>query len=108
MASTFERRIASFADHPLVGDTRAKGLIGAIELVADKKTKRAFDPKKGVGALCADILQENGLIVRSMGDAVAFCPPLIIKEDEINEMFDIMAKGLRILEERVLKENLRN
>jgi len=108
VASTFEKRIASFADHPLVGDTRAKGLIGAIELVADKKTKRAFDPKKGVGALCADILQENGLIVRSMGDAVAFCPPLIIKEDEINEMFDIMAKGLRILEERVLKENLRN
>jgi len=43
-----------------------------------------------------------------MGDAVAFCPALIIKEDEINEMFDIMAKGLRILEERVLKENLRN
>ena len=108
VASTFERRIASFADHPLVGDTRAKGLIGAIELVADKKTKRAFDPKKGVGALCADILQENGLLVRSMGDAVAFCPPLIIKEDEINEMFDIMAKGLKILEERVLKENLRN
>jgi 4-aminobutyrate--pyruvate transaminase len=108
VASTFEKRIASFADHPLVGDTRAKGLIGAIELVADKKTKRAFDPKKGVGSLCADILQENGLIVRSMGDAVAFCPPLIIKEDEINEMFDIMAKGLRILEERVLKENLRN
>jgi 4-aminobutyrate--pyruvate transaminase len=108
VASTFDKRIASFADHPLVGDTRAKGLIGAIELVADKKTKRAFDPKKGVGALCADILQENGLIVRSMGDAVAFCPPLIIKEDEINEMFDIVGKGLRILEERVLKENLRN
>jgi 4-aminobutyrate--pyruvate transaminase len=108
VASTFEKRIASFADHPLVGDTRAKGLIGALELVADKKTKRAFDPKKGVGALCADILQENGLIVRSMGDAVAFCPPLIIKEDEINEMFDIVGKGLRILEERVLKENLRN
>ncbi len=108
VAPTFEKRIAAFADHPLVGDTRAKGLIGAIELVADKKTKRAFDPKKGVGALCAEILQENGLIVRSMGDAVAFCPPLIIKEDEINEMFDIMAKGLRILEERVLKENLRN
>ena len=108
VAPVFEKRIASFADHPLVGDTRAKGLIGAIELVADKKTRRAFDPKKGVGNICAEILQENGLIVRSMGDAVAFCPPLIITEDEINEMFDIMAKGLRILEERVLKENLRN
>jgi 4-aminobutyrate--pyruvate transaminase len=108
VATPFEKRIASFADHPLVGETRAKGLIGAIELVADKKTKRAFDPKKGVGAIAADILQENGLIVRPMGDSIAFCPPLIIKEDEINEMFDIVGKGLRILEERVLKENLRN
>ncbi|MGE3872336.1 MAG: aminotransferase [Parvibaculaceae bacterium] len=108
VAPTFEKRLGQFADHPLVGETRAKGLIGAIELVADKKTKRAFDPKKGVGAMAAEILQENGLIVRPMGDSIAFCPPLIIKEDEINEMFDIVGKGLRILEERVLKENLRN
>ncbi len=108
VAPTFEKRIASFSDHPLVGETRAKGLIGAIELVADKKTKRPFDPKKGVGALTCDILQELGLIVRSMGDSVAFCPPLIITEAEINEMFDIVDKGLRMLEERVLKENLRN
>lgn len=108
VAPTFEKRIGQFADHPLVGEVRAKGLIGAVELVADKKTKRAFEPKKGVGAIAADILQENGLIVRPMGDSIAFCPPLIISEAEINEMFDIVAKGLRILEERVLKENLRN
>jgi len=108
VAPTFEKRIGQFADHPLVGEIRARGLIGAIELVADKKTKRAFDPKKGVGAIAADILQENGLIVRPMGDSIAFCPPLVIREDEINEMFDIVGKGLRILEERVLKENLRN
>jgi 4-aminobutyrate--pyruvate transaminase len=108
VAATFEKRIGQFADHPLVGETRAKGLIGAIELVADKKTKRSFDPKKGVGAIAADIMQENGLIVRPMGDSVAFCPPLIIKEDEIDEMFDIVGKSLRSLEERVLKENLRN
>ncbi len=108
VAPTFEKRIASFADHPLVGEARAKGLIGAIELVADRKTKRPFDPKKGVGALAAEILEQQGLIVRPMGDAIAFCPPLIITESEINEMFDIVGKGLRILEERVLKENLRN
>jgi 4-aminobutyrate--pyruvate transaminase len=108
MTPTFEKRIAQFADHPLVGETRAKGLIGAIELVADKKSKRAFDPKKAVGAIATEILQENGLIVRAMGDAIALCPPLIIREDEINEIFDIVGKGLRILEERVLKENLRS
>ncbi len=108
VAPAFEKRIARFADHPLVGETRAKGLIGAIELVADSKSKRPFDPKKAVGALAAEILQDNGLIVRNMGDSIAFCPPLIIAEDEIDEMFDIVDKGLRILEERVLKENLRN
>ena len=108
VATTFEKRIAEFSDHPLVGETRAKGLIGAIELVADKRTKRPFDSKKGVGAIATEILQDNGLIVRSMGDSIAFCPPLVIREDEINEMFDIVAKGLRILDERVLKENLRN
>jgi 4-aminobutyrate--pyruvate transaminase len=55
-----------------------------------------------------EILQDNGLIVRNMGDSIAFCPPLVIREGEIDEMFDIVDKGLRILEERVLKENLRN
>jgi 4-aminobutyrate--pyruvate transaminase len=108
VAPTFEKGIAQFADHPLVGETRAKGLIGAIELVADKKTKRPFDPKKGMGAIATEILQDHGLIVRNMGDSIAFCPPLVIREEEIEEMFDIVGKGLRILEERVLKENLKN
>ncbi|MGE3832315.1 MAG: aminotransferase, partial [Parvibaculaceae bacterium] len=49
VAAVFERRIARLADHPLVGNARAKGLIGALELVADKDTKRAFDPKKTIG-----------------------------------------------------------
>jgi 4-aminobutyrate--pyruvate transaminase len=107
VAPVFEGRIRKLGDHPLVGDARAVGLIGALELIADKKTKRAFDPKKGVGAACADLLQEMGLILRAMGDSVAFCPPLIITADEINEMFDIVEKGLDRMEERIAKENLR-
>jgi 4-aminobutyrate--pyruvate transaminase len=107
VAPVFEGRIKKLGDHPLVGDARAVGLIGALELVADKKTRRAFDPKKAVGAACADLLQEMGLILRAMGDSVAFCPPLIITADEINEMFDIVEKGLDRMEERIAKENLR-
>jgi 4-aminobutyrate--pyruvate transaminase len=107
VSSVFERRIARLGDHPLVGNARAKGLLGALELVADKQTKRAFDPKKAVGTLCADLLQEHGLIVRAMGDAVAFCPPLIISEAEIDEMFDIVEKGLALTEEHVHREKLR-
>jgi 4-aminobutyrate--pyruvate transaminase len=48
-----------------------------------------------------------GLILRAMGDSVAFCPPLIITADEINEMFDIVEEGLDRMEERIAKENLR-
>jgi 4-aminobutyrate--pyruvate transaminase len=107
VAPVFEGRIRKLGDHPLVGNPRAVGLIGALELVADKKTKRAFDPKKAVGAATADLLQEMGVILRSMGDSVAFCPPLIITADEINEMFDIVEKGLDRMEERVRKEDLR-
>jgi 4-aminobutyrate---pyruvate transaminase len=107
VAPRFEGHIKRLAGHPLVGEGRAVGLIGALELVADKKTKRPFDPKKGVGAACADMLQELGLIVRSMGDSVAFCPPLVITEAEIDEMFAIVEQGLDRMEERVHKEELR-
>src|SRR5271170_1452881 len=75
-----------FADHPLLGEVRGVGLIGAIELVADKKTRKPFDPKLGIGAYCVKRAQEHGLIVRALGDSVAFCPPLIISAAEIELM----------------------
>jgi 4-aminobutyrate---pyruvate transaminase len=74
------------ADHPLVGEIRGLGLIAAVELVADKKTKATFDPPGSVGAILFERCQENGLILRPIGDAVAFCPPLIIGEDQLHEM----------------------
>ncbi len=77
-------------------------------VVADKKTKRAFDPKKAVGATCVNFLQELGLINRAMGDAIAFCPPLIITTDEIHEMFDMVEAGLDKTEAWVAKEGLRS
>ena len=78
VAPVFLSRLDKLAEHPLVGEARGVGLIGALELVADKKTKRAFDPKKQVGPTCVNFLQGLGLINRAMGDALAFCPPLII------------------------------
>ena len=83
------------------------GLIGALELVADKKTRRAFDPKKTVGATCVNFLQELGLINRAMGDSVAFCPPLIITTEDIHEMFDMVAAAMDQTEAWVRKEGLR-
>jgi 4-aminobutyrate--pyruvate transaminase len=86
----FERRLRALADHPLVGDVRVAGLMGAVELVADKATRRQFAPVGSVAVKVGAAALDHGLIVRtsSCGDVLAFCPPLIITEAEINEMFD--------------------
>lgn len=83
-----------FADHPLVGEVRGTGLIGAIELVQNKKTRAAFDPKQGVGAYFVARGHEHGIIHRGIGDAIAFCPPLIITEAQIEDMFGRFSKAL--------------
>src|SRR5437899_7872851 len=87
--------IRSFADHPLVGDARGVGLIGAVEVVRDKATKQSFDPKAGVAAYLVRRAQHHGAILRNMpGDIVAFSPPLIISEPEIDEMMACFGKAL--------------
>jgi 4-aminobutyrate--pyruvate transaminase len=86
--------LRSFADHPLVGEVRGIGLIGAIELVADKANRTAFDPAAGVGAFLAKRAHYHGVIIRALGDSIAFCPPLIIKEHEIDLMFERFGRAL--------------
>ncbi|MCZ6619018.1 MAG: aminotransferase [Gammaproteobacteria bacterium] len=83
----FQNRLREFADHPLVGDTRGVGLLGAIELVADKETKEPFDADRGVGAYLMNRCEANGVILRALGDTLAFCPPLIISTDQVDELF---------------------
>ena len=71
------------------------GLVGALELVGDKRTKKPFDPKKGVGAQVVNQAQAEGLIVRGIaGDIITICPPLIIKPAEIDELFDKLGRAL--------------
>jgi 4-aminobutyrate--pyruvate transaminase len=87
--------IRSYADHPLIGEARGIGLIGAVEVVRDKATKQSFDPKAGVAAYLVRRAQHHGAILRNMpGDNVAFCPPLIISEAEIDEMMGCFGKAL--------------
>ncbi len=90
----FQKRLRAFGDHPLVGEARGVGLIGAIELVADKAAKTPFASPGRAGALVAKASQEVGLIHRAMGDSLAFSPPLVITETEIDEIFDRFAAAL--------------
>ncbi len=108
VAPVFQARLNALTDHPLVGEARGIGLIGALELVADKKSKRAFDPKKTVGSTAVNFLAELGVINRAMGDSLAFCPPLIITAEQVHEMFDIVEVALNQAEAWVLSENLRS
>ena len=93
-AAPFQQRLRSFANHPLVGETMGVGLVGAIELVADKATRQPFEPALKVGPSLTARAQEGGLILRAMGDRIAFSPPLIITEADIGLMFDIFAAAL--------------
>jgi 4-aminobutyrate--pyruvate transaminase len=94
VAPQFQARLASLASHPLVGDTRGIGLVGACELVQDKRTKASFDAKRAVGAKCMQLCEAHGLIVRAIGDSIALCPPFIVTPDDIDEIFTKLARGL--------------
>jgi 4-aminobutyrate--pyruvate transaminase len=106
-APLFEKRLAALTDHPLVGEARGIGLIGGLEIVANKATKAQFDPTKGVAAKAVSFAQGEGLIVRSLaGDRIAICPPLIISEDEIDTLFDRLARALDRTADWVASEGL--
>jgi 4-aminobutyrate--pyruvate transaminase len=94
LAPQFQARLREFAGHAYVGEARGIGLIGALELVADKKSKAAFEKPGAVGARLAELCQEEGLIIRAIGDIIAFCPPLVINSAEVDEMFDRFARAL--------------
>ena len=94
-APRFQARLNALGQHPLVGEARGTGLIGAIELVADTATKRSFDPKAGVGPRAVRFAEEEGLIVRFLpGDSISVCPPLIIAPAEIDALFDRLGRAL--------------
>ena len=83
------------AEHPLVGEAAGIGLIGAVELVAHKASKASFPAAKLVGATIAGFAEAEGVIVRPMlGDRIAVCPPLVIGEADIDELFDRLGRGL--------------
>jgi 4-aminobutyrate--pyruvate transaminase len=87
VAPRLQEGLRKYRGHPIVGDVRGLGLIAAIELAADPKARKPFEAAKGVGAYLAKAAQNHGLIVRVMaGDIVAFSPPLVITEAEIDEV----------------------
>jgi 4-aminobutyrate--pyruvate transaminase len=103
----FQARLKGLGQHALVGEARGLGLIGAVELVADKATKRSFDPKAAVAPRAVRFAEEEGLMVRFLvGDAVSVCPPLVITPAEIDELFDRLGRALDRTLDWVRRERL--
>ena len=95
IAPYFQSRIQALAAHPLVGEARGIGLLGALELVADPDTKASYPAADGVAGFLVRRAQVHGLILRSVpGDIVVFSPPLIISRVEIDILFDAVVKAL--------------
>jgi 4-aminobutyrate--pyruvate transaminase len=106
-APQFQARLRRLGQHALVGEARGQGLIGAVELSADKASKRSFDPKAAVAPRAVRFAEEEGLIVRFLaGDAVSICPPLVITPAEIDELFDRLGRALDRTLDWVRRERL--
>lgn len=99
LAPQFQQGLQSYAGRKYVGEVRGVGLIGAIELYADPAKRTAFDPAQKAGARLAELALAQGLIVRAMGDSIAFCPPLIITAQQIDDMFARFGRAMAIFEE---------
>ena len=85
----FAEGLERLRDHPLVGETRSMGLIGALEIVADKPARARFDEARQVGIACRNHCFDNGLIMRAVGDTMVLSPPLVITEAELDELFSL-------------------
>jgi 4-aminobutyrate--pyruvate transaminase len=89
-----QARMGALRDHPLVGEVRGVGLLTGIELVADKASRKTFDPARKVGATVDKHARAAGLIARYIGDRVAFSPPLIADEADIDLIADRIGAAL--------------
>jgi 4-aminobutyrate--pyruvate transaminase len=94
LAPRLQEGLRRHRDHPLVGEVRGIGLIAGLELVSDKAAKSPFATLGKVGGYLAARCLKHGLIIRNIGDTIAFCPPLIIEAAQIDDMLDAFARGL--------------
>ena len=100
IAPYFARVWQGLADHPLVGEARCAGMLGAIELVSDKAKRTRFHPDKAVGETCRDTSVANGLVMRHVRDSMIVSPPLVITRAQLDELVD---KARRTLDQTARK-----
>ena len=87
--------------HPLVGEARNRGLLGALELVADKDSRARFDPSLKLHERISEAAYRNRVVFRAFGDNIlGFAPALCYTADD----FDLLFKRLRSTLDEVLDQ----
>ena len=91
----------TLAEHPIVGETRMVGLMGALELVENKETLERFDEDIGAGTICRDHLVNNGLVMRAVGESIVTAPPLVLTHEEADELVEKAWKCLDLTQQSI-------
>jgi 4-aminobutyrate--pyruvate transaminase len=94
IAPYFQDRLRALAAHPLVGETRGVGLLGAVQLTADRATRAPLPAEAGLGPPIMENLAARGVLLRATPEAVYLCPPLIISRAEVDELIGAVAGAL--------------
>ncbi|WP_262695592.1 aminotransferase [Kordiimonas aquimaris] len=100
----FQKSLAELGEHPLVGQTRGVGMLGALELVKNKSSQRRYEPEGRAGGLCRDFCFSTGVIMRAVDDTMFLSPALVITESEIDEMFSLIRKSLDLTHKALAAE----
>ena len=95
---------AALGDHPLVGEARIKGLVGALELVKDKTTMERFPNEGDTGTRCRDLSLANGLVMRAVRDTIIISPPLTLSREECDLLVERAHKALDDLADELTRE----
>jgi putrescine---pyruvate transaminase len=104
LAPYFNKALASLADHPIVGETRSVGLIGALELTKNKATRARFHDLGRVGTICRDHSFNAGLVMRACNDTMVLAPPFCITEKQIDDVAKLARTALDKTYENVKTE----
>jgi putrescine aminotransferase len=88
LAPYFRKKWATLTDHPIIGEARSVGLMGALEIVRNKAGRKRFDKELSAGTRCRDICVDNGLVMRAVGDTMIVSPPLVAELGHIDELVE--------------------
>ena len=94
-----QTRWRELADHPLVGEARMVGLMGAFEIVKNKAPMERFDENLGAGTIFRDAAIANGVCLRASGDTIICAPPFVLTHEEADELIDKARMALTATQE---------